>query len=346
MAWNINSLKKDLAKADFIEIFRHGIFSEEEKTQINTIFEVLAGDDGVLSQEEWSEFQKNVNTDKDKSKITEDELSRYSPTDFMKTGQFDSCSLRTSMSRFYCMVEHYIRSIKDDTKTDEDNVSQNQSVTDVNEYAYGEDIYADLTLLNVESKYNNENAFTGNWLLEDKYGSKSYNDWMKNNGYEFDQGLANAMIKDIKRRFNMSGYVKDGKTYCASAVNDTTLEVKACEQRVSRDKAYKCASAYADNPKFKELPHNIVAEMNLADLPAGCIIVYNAEYKKNGENKSGHIGITGGGEDSNADGVNDIGYDMSYKRLKMVTQRKFDHIRVFVPIKQSEAEDISDIEDM
>ena len=98
----------------------------------------------------------------------------------------------------------------------------------------------------------------------------------------------------------------------------------------NQDQAYQFASELANNPNYKELPNNIVATMDLRELPPGCVIIYDAGYKTDGHNVHGHVGVTTG------NGTECGGYCPNSRQkdgsIQISQQRKADHIRVFIPI--------------
>ena len=98
--------------------------------------------------------------------------------------------------------------------------------------------------------------------------------------------------------------------------------------------AYQYGSEFSKNPYLREVPHNIVATMDLSHLPRGTIFLFDANYmttkKKNGAidyHGSGHLGI-GDGQGRESGGV--------YR--KIVDKKQATHLRVFIPIKVGNVE--------
>lgn len=100
-------------------------------------------------------------------------------------------------------------------------------------------------------------------------------------------------------------------------------------QKVWDNSMYNYAGVLAENPYFKELPHNIVATMNLSKLPEGCIFIYDAQYKS-GNHPDGHVSVKG---------PHDVDYGGITETISKETTKQATHIRVFVPIKIHQKKD-------
>lgn len=186
--------------------------------------------------------------------------------------------------------------------------------------------YHQSTTNRTRKKSSTNGDFCTGWVERDAYGSSTYKEWLKNNGYEYDEKNGRRLRDE-----------------CAKNAKDPTLEhlcgraYRLAAQKLglwagmnNQDQAYQFAGELANNPNYKELPNNIVATMDLRELPPGCIIIYDAGYKTDGKNVHGHVGVTTG------NGTEYGGYCPNSKQqdgsIQISQQRKADHIRVFIPV--------------
>ena len=197
--------------------------------------------------------------------------------------------------------------------------------------------------------------FTDGWIAHDKYNSGTFEEWLSNNGYEYNAAAGKKMAEignkygqeanKRRKREKASGIKPSWK--CAGATHGVLRDTSAVNPGVGKyqdrrnlsakdsmyfemhgvDSAFQYASQLANNPNFKELPHNIVASMDLTTLPAGCVIVFDAGYRTNGKHEHGHIAVTDGKGYMQGDVPNE-----SIKKSDYVKDVQKTHVRVFVPI--------------
>ena len=174
--------------------------------------------------------------------------------------------------------------------------------------------------------------FCTDWIEHDAYGSTTYEDWLSVNGYKYDKENGEKMRNKCAQKAKSSKY----RRKCGTAYRESAQSLGLWENMDRQQSAYQFASELAKNPNYKELPHNIVESMDLGDLPAGCVIVYDAGYTS-GKHPHGHIGITLGQDKyGNNTNLEYGGYCPKSSRkdnsITIQQGKKNDHIRVFVPI--------------
>ncbi len=174
--------------------------------------------------------------------------------------------------------------------------------------------------------------FCTDWIERDAYGSTTYEDWLTANGYEYDKENGEKMRNKCAQKAKSSKF----KRRCGAAYRESAQSLGLWENMDRQQSAYQFASELAKNPNYKELPHNIVKNMDLGNLPAGCVIVYDAGYTS-GSHRHGHIGVTLGQDKyGNNTNLEYGGYcPRSPRKDNSITiqqGKKNDHIRVFVPI--------------
>ena len=338
-SWNVNNLPNGISQAEFEALLGQSVFNDaQQKQNVLSIFTRLAGEDAVLSAEEWSSFVEvaDMNNDSSLHKLEASKVVGNSTYSLYKKSYL-------AVMAFFNIVKNYIERATQPEKT-----RQNGS---------SEVFYAQKN--SHRAKSSTRGTFDGGWIEHDghKPPSKTYDEWLKNNGYEFDWDVANELEKQAKRRDNLHGLCAAAFRYSASdttAVSTSRFAMLQNEQTEnsteeqednflngelenntlfngmeSQGSAYQYASELANNPYFKEIPHNIVATMDLKSLPKGCVIVYDANYKtsraKNGSTNyhpHGHIAVTDGN-----------GMDHGGGHYGIVDKKQATHIRVFVPIK-------------
>jgi len=182
--------------------------------------------------------------------------------------------------------------------------------------------------------------FDTKWLEQDEYGSKTYSDWIKNNDIIYDEELANSMITLAHEKANPK--TKKGKKKyqegCGIAFRESAHD-SGLNEIHGESFGYQNGTQLANNPHFKEIPHNIVAAMTLSDLknlPPASVTLYDGGYI-NGHNR-GHIGILTGKIDQTTDIPLEYGgYCSNSKQndgsIRMVLNRQATHLRIFVPVK-------------
>ncbi|MCQ2753489.1 MAG: hypothetical protein MJ231_00395 [bacterium] len=320
------NLSQDFKFTDFMKILNENNFTQREKFNLQSIFNRVSQMDGTIDSDELKQFNSKIDQNSD-GKLSDNEITSSLSNIFAGFQNYTE----TEIKKFFGILKLYIKT------TNEQN--QKYKEPTVNEIRFDKNDRAGC-------------KFCEQWLEEDAYGSQTFEEWMKNNSYEYDQKAIADMLKKINKII-----LSKSETMCSKAVTDTlqntfvkrsevqyllsngeTVEnelesdivseiVETHNERLFHGErqryAYNNASEYANNPNFKEVPYNIVKSMDLRkDLPEGCIIVYDAGYKDDVEpHKYGHIGISDG-----------KGHDLSFVKANIVTDHQEDHIRIFVPI--------------
>lgn len=325
---NINNFDRTISEAEFNQLLNSSVIEAKQKPLINSIFSKISqwdGEDG-LSAEDWETFIDSVDKNQD---------GNLEDTEF-KTARNNRKNKLFGLSKkdlinFYNMVKRYIENKYSTVVTRADGT---QEVF----FAY-------------EDASTSANRFDTGWIESDAAGSTTYEEWLKNNGYEVDYDAAERLYKKTSRLHNSKKNLTEHIYYgnCAMVYRKAAQakEVDLFEGMVQQGSAYKYASELVNNPNYKELPHNIVMNMDLSKLPRGCIIVYDVGYKS-GSHPNGHIGITAGdgyeyGGGCYKDQIHKVGYQ---PLMKIADDKQETHIRVFIPIKpkQETIEPIAELE--
>lgn len=332
-AGNVNNFEQGISKAEFDSLLGNSMFTDSQKNNILSIFDKVSNYDNTLSADEWDNFVNQTNTDGDDN-LSDTELENATKRVENKIFNFD----KYVVINFYHTIVDYIESI---TKNNEDM----------------QEVYhtAEPNPFRRTDKHKRPGTFDYKWLEKDKYGSTTYEKWitnLRNEGYEYDEETGKKLLQKTT--------AKRKQNYCAESVRNGMenvyvswyKKVKDSEQNIKdgekiyktsclshgtkpQGHAYKYASEFVNNPYFREIPHNIVATMNLNHLPIGCVFIYDAQYKVSPKAKtpsqknhtSGHIGSKA------TPPAEDGGMDEGGGRQSLALEKQSTHIRVFMPVK-------------
>lgn len=191
-------------------------------------------------------------------------------------------------------------------------------------------------------------TFDTDWVQEDKYGSKTIDEFLlnlKKDGVEMNTEIASELVKNVRRVRYTAGH-------CFAHVSDTLASLKGTQYQefgrkggayggIRRNSAFQAAHELAHSDLFKEIPHNIIASMDLNNLPEGAIAVFDAQYRvspgaSDYERKNhswGHIGVcVKNGKDNT---LYTIGATKPWAINDNIDkpEKQQTHIRVFIPVK-------------
>ena len=330
-----DNMNRAISQAEFQNLLNKSALKASQKEKIQSIFTKVSQGDGELSAEDWDNFMLELDINKD-GKLNANEIAKANSN---KNGLLYKQGKDVIVDFFNMFTRNK------DLKT-----RQNGSVEI--HYAKPNPYRA--------TKTRGSGTFDGDWIAHDKYNSSTYEQWLANNGYEFNHELGNELQRQARKRdtggghcagkildslshVDTSSYVpyssfgilndsNDGQNPQGvdedSEYNGLFQDTNLFNDMETQGSAYKYGSELANNPYFKEIPHNIVSTMDLKTLPKGCVVVYDAHYKQGiGKDGSvnyhphGHIAVTDGNGKDSGDGY-----------YNMVVAKQETHIRVFIPI--------------
>ncbi len=329
-AGNVNGFI-GITKSTFEALFSGLLLTDTQKKSAISIFNILSNNDGILSFDDWKELENKIDIDDDEN-LTNEELE--GAIEKINDNVFNMS--KSVIINLYRTVEDYIKGIM--------SAEEEREVY----YAAKPNPYR-------AKDSTHPGTFDYKWLEKDCCGSTTYTEWLENlnnDGYEYDEETGNKLLSAATSSRH-SGYcaesVRNGmnkvKVSWYTKVQDSEQNIKDGEKIYKENKlihgikpqghAYKYASEFVNNPYFKEIPHNIVATMDLNSLPIGCIFIYDAQYKVSPKAKdpnkinhpSGHLGVKATPPEAKE------GKDEGGGRQSLALKKQATHIRVFMPVK-------------